>query len=60
MDAREAKHQATYNLLKFLLPMIGFERQPITTLSIIYRHRDGCHIGYNGAHIWYNYEHRMI
>ena len=47
-------HQHRVKLLKFLLPLLGYKQEPITTLTLIYRHNRGTRIGITQTTIWYN------
>lgn len=47
-------HMHRYNLLKLLLPLLGYKQEPITTLTLTYRHNRGTRIGITPTTIWYN------
>lgn len=45
----------TYSLLRFLLPLIGYTKEPITTLSLTYRNPIGHRIIITMTNIYWNY-----
>ena len=44
----------TWKLFKLLLPLLGYKQEPITTLTLTYRHPRGTRIGINTDKWWWN------
>lgn len=53
-DKRHADYYKKVMFLRMLLPLLGYKAEPLTTLTLVYRHPRGTRIGINPNQMWYN------